>query len=79
MTEYAQPSSKYDDSSKAASRSWYRIWARSQIRGFTLVLIGVVPVWATFDPSNVLTWGVVGGMGLYLIAVLLLYIRTETR
>ena len=55
-----------------------RILVQSQIIGFTLVLIGLARVWATFDPSNVLTWGVVGGMGLYLIAVLLLYIRTET-
>jgi hypothetical protein len=56
-----------------------RILVQSQILGFTLVLIGVVRVRANFDPSNVLTWGVVGGMALYLIAILLLYIRMETR
>ncbi|WP_144798221.1 hypothetical protein [Halorubrum depositum] len=56
-----------------------RILVQSQILGFALVLIGVIRVWATFDPSNVLTVGVVGGMTLYLIAVLLLYIAMETR
>ncbi|WP_152421633.1 hypothetical protein [Halogeometricum pallidum] len=56
-----------------------RILVQSQILGFTLVLIGVVRAWANFDPSNVLTWGVVGGMTLYLIAILLLYLRMETR
>jgi len=55
-----------------------RILVQSQILGFTMVLIGVVRVWTNFDPSNVLTWGVVGGMALYLIAILLLYIRMET-
>ncbi|WP_436935327.1 hypothetical protein [Halovenus marina] len=56
-----------------------RILIQSQILGFTLVLIGVARVWANFDPSNVLTWGVVGGMALYLIAILLLYIGMEIR
>ncbi|MCU4716890.1 hypothetical protein [Halapricum hydrolyticum] len=56
-----------------------RILVQSQILGFTLVLIGVVRVWDNFDPSNVLTWGVVGGMTLYLIAILSLYIGMETR
>ena len=56
-----------------------RILVQSQILGFTMVLIGVVRVWANFDPSNALTWGVVGGMALYLIAILLLYVRMETR
>ena len=56
-----------------------RILVQSQILGFTLVLIGVARVWANFDPSNVLTWGVVGGMVLYLISILLLYIGMETR
>jgi hypothetical protein len=56
-----------------------RILVQSQIFGFTLVLIGVARVWGNFDQSNVLTWGVVGGMALNLIAVLLLYIGMETR
>lgn len=56
-----------------------RILVQSQLLGFTLVLIGVARVWTNFDPSNGLTWGVVGGMVLYLIAILLLYIGMETR
>ena len=56
-----------------------RILVQSQLLGFTLVLIGAVRAWANFDPSNVLTWGVVGGMALYLIAILLLYIGMGTR
>jgi len=56
-----------------------RILVQSQILGFTMVLIGAVRVWTNFDPSKVLTWGVVGGMALYLIAILLLYIWMETR
>ena len=56
-----------------------RILVQSQILGFTLVLIGAVRFWANFDPSNVLTWGVVGGMAVYLIAILLLYVGMETR
>lgn len=56
-----------------------RLLVQSQILGFTMVLIGVVRVWTNFDPSNLLTWGVVGGMALYLIAILLLYIRMEIR
>ena len=56
-----------------------RILVQSQLLGFTLVLIGVVRVWANFDSSNALTWGVVGGMGLYLIAILFLYIGLESR
>jgi hypothetical protein len=56
-----------------------RILVQSQLLGFTLVLIGVVRVWANFDPSNVLTWGVIGGMGMYLIAIFILYLGMETR
>jgi hypothetical protein len=56
-----------------------RVLVQSQILGFTLVLIGVVRAWDNFDPSNVLTWGVVGGMTLYLIAILLLYLGMVAR
>jgi len=56
-----------------------RILIQSQLLGFAMVLIGVVRVWANFDPSRVLTWGVVGGMTLYLIAILLLYGWMEIR
>lgn len=56
-----------------------RILVQSQLLGFGLVLLGVVRVWDNFDQSNVLTWAVVGGMALYLIAVLALYIGMEAR
>lgn len=56
-----------------------RILVQSQLLGFTLVLIGVVRVWENFDPLNSLTWGVVGGMAMYLGAILVLYLGMETR
>jgi hypothetical protein len=56
-----------------------RILVQSQLLGFTLVLVGVLRVWDNFDTSNILTWGVVGGMVLYLAAILLLYLGMERR
>lgn len=56
-----------------------RILVQSQVLGFGLVLVGVVRVWEDFDTSNVLTWGVVGGMACYLAAILLLYAVMESR
>lgn len=56
-----------------------RIPFQSQLLGFGLVLIGVARYWDNFDTSNVLTWGVVGGMALYLLAVLILYVGMERR
>jgi hypothetical protein len=56
-----------------------RILVESQMLGFGMVLIGVVRVWHNFDPSNVLTWGVVGGMALYLCAIVVLYLGMERR
>ncbi|KAB1186943.1 MULTISPECIES: hypothetical protein [Haloferax] len=56
-----------------------RILVQSQLLGFSLVLVGVVRVWDNFDTSNVLTWGVVGGMVLYLGAILVLYLAMERR
>ncbi len=56
-----------------------RILIQSQILGFTLVIVGVVRAWDNFDISNGLTWGVVGGMALYLIAILLGYLWMERR
>lgn len=52
-----------------------RLSVRSQVIGFALVLVGVARARSDFDPSNPLTWAVVGGMALYLAAVLLLYVR----
>ncbi|WP_256289656.1 hypothetical protein [Halobellus inordinatus] len=56
-----------------------RILVQSQILGFTMVLVGVARVWHNFDPSNMLTWGVVGGMTLYLCAIVVLYLGMERR
>lgn len=56
-----------------------RILVQSEIVGFASVLLGVARVWDNFDPSNVLTWGVVGGMTLYLGAILVLYVTMEYR
>lgn len=56
-----------------------RILVQSQILGFALVLVGVARFWNNFDSSNILTWGVVGGMALYLMTILLLYVGMETR
>jgi hypothetical protein len=56
-----------------------RILVQSQLLGFALVLVGVVRVWDNFDPSNPLTWAVVGGMALYLLAIAVLYVRMEGR
>jgi hypothetical protein len=56
-----------------------RIAVQSQLLGFALVLAGVARSWHDFDPSNPLTWGVGGGMALYLGAVLVLYLVVEAR
>jgi hypothetical protein len=56
-----------------------RVLIQSQVLGFALVLVGVVRFWANFDPSDPLTWAVVGGMALYLVAVLALYVGMEAR
>lgn len=56
-----------------------RILVQSEALGFALVLVGVVRAWDDFDPSNALTWGVVGGMAAYLLAVLVLYAAMEGR
>jgi hypothetical protein len=56
-----------------------RILVQSQMLGFALVLAGAVRVWHNFDQSNVLTWGVVGGMAVYLGVLILLYVRMERR
>jgi hypothetical protein len=55
-----------------------RILVQSQVIGFGLVLVGVVRAWGNFDPTNVLTWGVVGGMAAYLVALVGLYVAMES-
>jgi hypothetical protein len=56
-----------------------RILVRSQVLGFGLVLVGVARVSGNFDPSNLLTYGVVGGMALYLAAAVVLSVRMDAR
>jgi hypothetical protein len=56
-----------------------RVLIQSQLLGFALVLVGVVRVPHNFDPSNALTWAVVGGMVLYLCAIAALYVVMERR
>lgn len=56
-----------------------RVLVRSQVLGFGLVLVGVARAWSDLDPANVLTWGVVGGMAVYLVAVLALHAAMEAR
>jgi hypothetical protein len=56
-----------------------RILVQSQLLGFALVLVGVVRYWANFDPSNRLTWPVVGGMVMYFCAIIGLYVTMERR
>lgn len=51
----------------------------SKMVGFGLIAIGVVRAWDDFDPSNALTWLFVGGMALYLLAILVLYASIELR
>jgi len=56
-----------------------RILVQSQVLGFAMVLVGVVRFWDDFDQSNALTWPVVGGMALYLGAIVVLYVAMERR
>jgi hypothetical protein len=56
-----------------------RILVQSQVLGFVLVLAGVVRFRGNFDPDSPLTWAIVGGMALYLVAILVLYVWLETR
>lgn len=56
-----------------------RILVQSQLLGFTLVLLGVARAWSNFDPSNLSTWGVVGGMVIYLSLLFVLYFSMERR
>jgi hypothetical protein len=56
-----------------------RIPVQSEVLGFGLVLAGAARVWRNFDQTNPLTWGVVGGMALYLLGLLALYALLERR
>lgn len=56
-----------------------RIPVQTQLLGFGLVLVGAARAWGDFDPTNPVTWGFLGGFGLYLLALLAVYVAMETR
>ena len=56
-----------------------RILVHSQVIGFALVLLGVGRAWGNFDTGNPFTWPVVGGMALYLLVIIVLYVVMERR
>lgn len=56
-----------------------RLPVQTELIGFGLVLLGAVLAWGDFDTTNPLSWGFVGGFGLYLLALLALYAVMETR
>jgi hypothetical protein len=56
-----------------------RILVQCQIVGITLVLLGVLRVPDNFAPANALTWAGVGGVALYLGAIVALYLVMERR
>lgn len=56
-----------------------KVLLESEMVGFGLIVIGTVRAWDDFDPSNVLTWLFIGGVAVYLIAILVLYASFEFR
>ena len=54
-----------------------RILVHSQVIGFSLVLLGVVRAWENFDIGNPYTWPVVGGMVIYLLIIVAIYVYLE--
>jgi hypothetical protein len=56
-----------------------RLPVQTELIGFGLVLLGAGLAWDDFDTANPLTWGFVGGFGLYLPALLALYAVMERR
>ncbi|MFP8958486.1 hypothetical protein ACLI4Y_17370 [Natrialbaceae archaeon A-CW3] len=59
--------------------SAWRILVHSTIIGLSLVLFAAVRSWGDFDAGNPLTWVVLGGMALYLLGVVALYVVMENR
>ena len=55
-----------------------KIPLQTQLGFIVLMLIGIVRVWDNFDPSNLVTWGVVGVLVAYLCSVVLLYIKLDS-
>lgn len=56
-----------------------RLLVQTQIVGISMGLLGIVRAWGDFDPSNPLTWALVGGTVLYLGAIVVLYVVMERR
>ena len=56
-----------------------RILVQTQIVGIGMGLIGIARAWSNFDPSNWLTWGLIGGTVAYLAAIVVLYVVMERR
>lgn len=63
----------------AGDRRWQaaRIGLESQALSLTLILLGVARAWSNFDQSNPLTWMFVGGMGLLLVIIVVVYAWVE--
>jgi len=56
-----------------------RILVQTQVLGIGMGLIGIARAWPNFDPSNWLTWGLIGGTVAYLGALVVLYLVMESR
>lgn len=56
-----------------------RIGVKTQVIGFSLLLIGVVRAWGNFDTTTAVTWAFLSGFVLYLLGILALYYAMENR
>jgi len=56
-----------------------RILVQTQLLGISMGLIGIVRAWHNFDPSNALTWSLIGGTMLYMGGLAGLYVEMERR
>ena len=65
----------------ARERRWsaIRIVLESQALSLILILIGAARAWDDFDPSQPLTWIVIGGMFLLLVVIVCVYLGLEAR
>lgn len=56
-----------------------RLLVQTQLLGITLGLAGIARAWGDFDPTNPLTWMLVGGTLAYVLALAILYVGMERR
>ncbi len=56
-----------------------RILAHSQVIGFSLVLLAAVRAWANFDTANPYALPLVGGIAMYLLVIVVVYVVMERR